>query len=178
MDDAPGLVALFGVLDVRGADKQALYATLGAFRAAVAHCEEAGRTLGTTANALLHQHCYADLRRLSGLPANLVIRAVAVAARRLKEHANAPPDLEYDSRVARVYALSTNGERSPMDYRLDLSTITGRLQALPVVFEPSADVPAGSLSLVRLALTPHPEGTFGAHLVARPLSPSTTDAHA
>ena len=141
VDVTPGLVTLFGVLDVHGTDKQALYATLGAFRAAVAHCEEAGRTLGTTANALLHQHCYADLRRLSGLPANLVIRAVAAAARRLKEHTIAPPDLEYDSRVARVYVVSTNGGRSPMDYRLDLSTITGRIQALPVVFEPSAAPP-------------------------------------
>lgn len=150
-----GETTLDGYLDASEHERRALYATLGAFRAAVAHCEHAGRTLGTTANALLHQQCYAELRTTSGLPANLVIRAIAAAARRLKAPTAVLPALEYDSRVARLHG----------DGLIDLSTITGRVQG--IAFIPSSDpLPIGA-GLLRLSLSPDADGTFHAALTVR-----------
>jgi hypothetical protein len=121
----------------------AIEATATAFAAA---CEDAisiGLETGSTSNAVIHRRCYYDLRRRHHLSANLAIRAIARAARALKEteadrslsvagggkrsemaRTLAAPirgDIEYDRRVFRL-CLST--------WSVSLSTVDGRLSGI------------------------------------------------
>lgn len=60
-----------------------------AFAAACRDAMRAGRAAETTANALIHKHCYRTIRRRHKLSANLAVRAIARAARRLKREKGA-----------------------------------------------------------------------------------------
>lgn len=73
--------------------QEALDATLHAFAAACDYAVDVGHTTSTTSNMVLHQRCYHDIRRIYRLSANLAVRSIARAARRLKGHAALPDAL-------------------------------------------------------------------------------------
>ena len=99
----------------------ALDATLEAFAGASAEAMAVGRRAETTSNVVIHRFCYRKLRATFGLSANLAVRAIAHAARRLKEPGclEAPEMVEYDART-----LSLNDDASGVS----LSTVHGRLR--------------------------------------------------
>ncbi|MEM9665206.1 MAG: hypothetical protein AAF970_09740 [Bacteroidota bacterium] len=107
----------------------ALRRTAHAFMLACAHAHQVGLEHHTTGNAAIHRQCYYDLRAAYGLPANLAVRAIARAARRLKAAAPAPGEvgttlyIEYD---CRVFSLC------PISKTVSLASLDGRLTDIPV----------------------------------------------
>lgn len=109
-------------LDLEPAQQAALDATLEAFAHACDHAAAVGRRLETTSNAVIHRFCYRQLRETFGLSANLAVRAIACAARRLKGVpgcAKGTAEVEYDTRTL---SLGDDGRTA------SLSTIAGRLR--------------------------------------------------
>jgi len=84
--------------------QEALEATLQAFEAACDHVVHVGRTASTTSNMVLHQRCYQDIRRTYHLSANLAVRSIARAARRLKGASPLPHALRETTHYMRAAA--------------------------------------------------------------------------
>lgn len=107
-------------------EAESLQETLEAFRAAVALVHARGLAEGTASNALLHRACYEDVRAACELPANLVVRAIARAAYRLRGEPRPPlaelQSVGYDRKVA---SWTTDGALT-----LSLSTVRGRLRSV------------------------------------------------
>lgn len=82
--------------------QEALDATLHAFAAACDYAVDVGHTTSTTSNMVLHQRCYHDIRRIYRLSANLAVRSIARAARRLKGRAALPDALRETAHYARA----------------------------------------------------------------------------
>jgi hypothetical protein len=82
--------------------QEALDATLHAFAAACDYAVDVGHTTSTTSNMVLHQRCYHDIRRIYRLSANLAVRSIARAARRLKGHTVLPDALRETIHYARA----------------------------------------------------------------------------
>lgn len=122
------------------AERRALDATIAAFGAACAVVIATGRAAETTSNAVLHRLCYRRLRSTYGLNANLAIRGIARAARRLKQPRPVRDEavIDYDARTLRfrsdgaaVSLASQHGRlgaiRVDLDFRGRLRLGTGRL---------------------------------------------------
>lgn len=110
-------------LDLTPTQQAALDATLEAFAEASAEAAAVGRQAETTSNVIIHRLCYRKLRATFGLSANLTVRAIAYAARRLKEArgAEGPGSVEYDTRT---FSLSDDART------LSLSTVNGRVKGI------------------------------------------------
>jgi len=113
---------IHGYLDLSPSQQEAINATLQAFTGARDHAMAVGRQLETASNAVIHRFCYRQLRETFGLSANLTVRAIACAARCLKEPTHCvegAPVVEYDART-----LSLGDEART----LSLSTVAGRVR--------------------------------------------------
>ena len=110
-------------LAVMPTQQAALDATLEAFTRASAEAMAVGRRAETTSNVVIHRLCYRELRAMFGLSANLTVRAIAHAARRLKKAGctEEPRVVEYDRRT---FSLSDNARL------LSLSTVHGRVKGI------------------------------------------------
>jgi predicted transposase len=125
----------------------------------------------STSNAVIHRHCYYDVRHEYGLSANLTIRAIARAARHLKAYSllkenpacgsgtssqiatrrkNAvsiakqyAQQIEYD---ARVFSLCTT------EWTASVSTVDGRISDIPTLLpsEKKIDLKANAIRRVCL----------------------------
>ena len=109
-------ITIIALLEPTPAQQEALDATLTAFAEASAEAVAVGRRAETMSNIVVHRLCYQRLRARYGLSANLVVRAIAYAARQLKDSAGengATVRVEYDARTrsfshdARLASLST-----------------------------------------------------------------------
>lgn len=122
-----GGMIVIGHLSPSAAQQVALQETLTAFRQACDFAIAAGRAAGTSSNQRIHHLAYRDIRRQYALGANLAVRAVALAARTLKDHrdrlAYVPPIIHYDQRI---FSLSSDGRT------VSLSSIRGRLRGIPL----------------------------------------------
>lgn len=126
------------------AQRRALDATLDAFTAACRQAMRVGRAAGTSANAVIHRRCYRALRERHGLSANLAVRAIARAARRLKGERGAEIDLAALEQ-SRAWVLE-DVSGSSIDY--DARTISFSAEALTV----SLSTVEGRIKSVRMAL--------------------------
>lgn len=140
-------------------DASILNATLKAYTEACTYATQIGKQAKTTGNARIHHLCYHTLRSDFGLSANLAIRAIAQAARCLKQGthpADPPHTIEYDPRIFSV------------DWQhcmLSLSTTQGRLKAL--AFEPPHTSVSPFLSPQRAVLERLQSGAFVLHVELR-----------
>ena len=119
------LEPIIAQLDPAPTQQAALDATLEAFADASAEAVAVGHRAETTSNVVIHRLCYQRLRATFGLNANLTVRAIAHAARRLKEAGRADRLLlvEYD---ARTLSLSNDA------CTVSLSTVYGRVKDIPL----------------------------------------------
>lgn len=144
-----------GRLRLNAAQQASIEATLEAYAAACAEAVAVGQRLDTTSNALIHRSCYQDLRTAFGLSANLTIRAIAQAARHLKEPSGTSEvqqTIDYD---ARTLSLG-EGFRT-----VSLSTVTGRLSAVPFLLAASQQRPCvQSVRVLRAVLCRDQASTY------------------
>lgn len=132
-------------LEPTPAQRQALDATLDAFTAACRQAMQEGRAASTTANAVIHRLCYQELREQHGLSANLTIRAIARAARRLKGEPGEEVNL---STLEECTLAREDPSRSSVDYdariislsvealAVSLSTVEGRVKGIRMTLDP------------------------------------------
>ena len=115
-------------LDPTPAQQAALDATLEAFAGASAEAVAVGRQAETTSNVVIHRFCYQRLRTTFGLSANLTVRAIAHAARRLKDTGGTGTQalVEYD---ARTLSLSADA------HTVSLSTVCGRVKDISLCLD-------------------------------------------
>ena len=115
-------------LDLTLTQQAALDATLEAFAGASTDAIAMGHQAGTTSNVVIHRLCYQRLRATFGLSANLTVRAIAHAARRLKDTGCADTQalVEYDARTLSV------GEDA---CTVSLSTVFGRVKDIPLCLD-------------------------------------------
>lgn len=108
------------------AEKNALAATLTVFQEACLHAVRTGQMAHTTGNALIHRLCYQQLRTQYGLHANLAIRAIAEAARHLKQQPaqQVPRQAAFDPRIFRL---------DPDAATVSLATVAGRLRHVKLI---------------------------------------------
>lgn len=104
MSDSPSYFHAHIELAPTASQQEALEATLQAFEAACDHVVHVGRTASTTSNMVLHQRCYQDIRRTYHLSANLAVRSIARAARRLKGASPLPHALRETTHYMRAAA--------------------------------------------------------------------------
>ena len=116
---------LFAILDLRPDEQLALGLTVDAYINACNFAMQVGAEADTTGNAVIHRLCYRTLREEYGLSANLAIRAIASAARLLKQGVEQLSEsdtafVEYDTRTL------TMGQG-----RVSMSSVLGRLKDIP-----------------------------------------------
>jgi len=149
-------------------DTAILDATLQAYTDACAYATRVGQQAKTTGNARIHHLCYQTLRTSFGLSANLAIRAIAHAARCLKQGihpADPPHTIEYDPRIFSIDWLSNT---------LSLSTTQGRLK--PIAFDPPDALLNQATPPQRAVLEKLPTGAFVLHVELRNGTPTALPA--
>ena len=125
------LHTISGRLQLDTVQQAAIEMTLEAFKAACAEAVSVGQRLDTTSNAVIHRSCYRDLRTAFGLSANLTIRAIAQAARQLKNLPDTNEDLPAIDYDARTLSLSDDLQT------VSLSTVDGRMAEVPFLLAAS-----------------------------------------
>lgn len=135
-------------LEVPAVHQRTLDATLEAYVRAQQIAMDAGRHLSTTSNALIHRHCYRRLRAECGLSANLAVKAIARAARRLKAAEQLPAVglVDYDARTLSL-ADDVSG--------VSLSTVEGRLRWIRLVASTEDRLRLQGQTVVRACLRKH-----------------------